>query len=82
MDYTNYLGENAVIVFIISDAQGNTLTSQAYTAPTGSVTAQVNYFCVNGGSYYMSWEAYSESDSDLLYPVDFSNPDESELMAC
>jgi len=82
LSYNNNLGENAIIVFIVSDSQGNTIFSVGYTTGSGSGLAQVNYFCINAGNYYMSWEAYRTSDLELANPVAFSNPSQKQLMAC
>jgi len=82
LSYAHNLNESAIIVFIISDTTGNTISSIAYTAGQGSGRAKVNYFCTNSGSYYMSWEAYRESDESLENPIAFSIPTERQMMSC
>jgi len=82
VSYTHNYNENIIILFIVSDAQGNTVSSIAYTADAGSGLSRVNYFCVNGGNYYMSWEAYRESDQNLANQIAFSIPTDRQLMAC
>jgi cobalamin biosynthesis Mg chelatase CobN len=81
--YDNELGENAVIVFGVSDSSGNPIYDIPYTVPTGSATAtNINYFCINGGTYYMSYEVYRLSDTDLEHAVAFSSPSQRQLIAC
>jgi len=82
MVFNNNLGESAVIVFIVSDSPGNTISSVAYTVPVGSGIAQTNYFCTNSANYYMSWEAYRSSDTSFSNPVAFSSPGQKQLMSC
>jgi len=82
LTYNNALGENAAIVFVISDSQQITLSSVVYTAPQGSGTAPNTYFCTSSGNYYMSWQAYRASDTNFQNEVGFSTPAQAQLMSC
>ena len=83
LTYDNELGENAVIVFGASDSSGNPIYDIPYTVPTGSATVtNINYFCRNGGTYYMSYEVYRLSDTNLEHVVAFSSPSQRQLIAC
>ena len=82
LSFANYLGENAAVVFYISNSNQNVIASSTYILGTGGGTQQNSYFCINAGIYYMSWEAFRSSDSSLTSPVAFSIPDQKQAMPC
>lgn len=84
-DYTNNLGENAVLVFYFSDSTSGEIKSAAAPwANTGSGKAGSNLYCnmVPTGIYYVSWHTYRVSDSTLSNPVNWSKNNEKQVIAC
>jgi len=74
-DYTNGLGENAIVVFYYSDSgSGEVKSAPAPEVGEGSGTASSLLICssVGSGTYYVDWEVYRASDSSLSDEITWS----------
>jgi hypothetical protein len=77
LGYSNTLGENVVIYFIITDASGNVVDTPSATALNGqSGTASATSKSLNSATYYVSWIASRVSDTSLSNPLDWSTTSE------
>ena len=82
--YNNYLGEDAVAIFLFSNTNGDVVSSGAPTASQISNSTSTYFFCsaVPSGSYYVSWKAYRLSDSVLSNAVAWSKSSERQIITC
>jgi hypothetical protein len=83
-DYSNSLGEKAVIVFLYADSNGNIVSSPAPVVEQGSGSTGSMFYCSSfpSGSYFVTWKAYKLSDSSLSDPVKWSKANERQTITC
>ena len=83
-NYVNNLGENAVIVFLFTNPNGDVVQSPAPIASQGSGTASSLLYCssVSSGRYYVAWKAYRMSDISLTNAVNWSKSNERQVINC
>jgi len=81
LSYTNFLGENVVIYFIITDTSGTVVDHPSATAPNGqSGTVSATSKSLSPATYHVSWIAYRASDTSLKNPIDWSTSAEQKTV--
>lgn len=84
VNYNNNLGQNAVVLFIYTDSNGNVVSAPAPVAQSGSGTASSAFFCNSypTGTYNVAWKAFAQSDTNLQNPVAWSLSTERQTITC
>ena len=84
INYNNYLGENAIVVFLFTNERYEVVSSSTSIANQGSGSTYGLLYCssVKPGKYLVFWKAYRESDSKLANEVAWSKSYEVQTIIC
>jgi hypothetical protein len=85
LNYTNNLGEDAVVVFLfVSNTTSNVVASSTVQAPMGGGIVGTLFYCSNypADQYNVVWRAFRKSDTSLTNPVASSNSKETQTFSC
>ncbi|MEM2045421.1 MAG: PKD domain-containing protein [Candidatus Bathyarchaeia archaeon] len=82
--YNNWLGEDAMVLFLFVDGTGRVVKSSVTRAPQGSSAVGIIFLCslVQPGTYKVYWKAYKESDKSLSQPVAWAKSYEVQTLTC
>jgi PKD repeat protein len=81
LSYYNQLGEDATVLFLFADSKGKVVKAIMATAPIGSGTVKVQFYCslVQPGTYRVPWRAYRASDSELANEIAWSKSETQQI---
>lgn len=82
--YSNNLGENAVVIFLVSNKDGDVVSSTSPVATQAATNIGTTFQCssLTSGTYYVYWTAYKQSDTSYSNPVAFSKSTERQVIVC
>jgi len=83
--YNNGLNENVVLIMLVSlKSSGAVKTYTPFTLPQIQDQISTNYYCsiLGTGTYYVSWQAYRQSDSLQVNPIAWSTGAETQTIVC
>lgn len=83
LNYINTLYDNSIIVFLLTDADGNVNNNVIPIAKQGIGQVGAYFLCgQNSGNFRISWKSYKQSDSYLSNPIAWSKSNETQLITC
>ena len=82
-DYLNSMNESAIVLFMLTDAGGNVLTTSIPIAQQGILQAGSLMMCTQfSGNAYVSWKVYRMSDISLTNVIAWSKTTERQNINC
>jgi len=90
LDFDNTLNQNAIVLFLFSDINGNIVGSSIPITSLGYSRVDALFVCgqtqgnvmQTQGNVLVSWKMYGQSDTSLSNPLMWSKSDEIQLINC
>jgi hypothetical protein len=85
--YNNGLNENVILVYVMTLRSTGAVKKEGlitFTLPQAQDKTSTNYYCstLGTGTYYLSWQAYRQSDSLQINPISWSTASEMQAIVC
>ncbi|MFH0711317.1 MAG: hypothetical protein V1944_01950, partial [Candidatus Aenigmatarchaeota archaeon] len=85
LSYNNGMNENVILIYLVSlKSTGSVKDPTTFTLPQIQGQISQPYYCssLGTGTYYVTWQAYLQSDIKKVNPIAWSTASELQTIIC